>query len=787
MKTTADILKDAPGITDSRYLAHIHDSRPPELLMEHVERVNSCLSRLVTVHGLDPVIDGLVRSIANKEEDALILKTMFVHTVVFHDFGKVNENYQVTCMNNGSCFQPVIQTAFEPAYGHSFLSAFLFLAYHIDRIAHSELLTRHAFFLGHSILRHHRPFLSTPDLTVFKGVVQSLKKYAWFNFNEELLFRLFAYDHEIEEEAFPTYALVKLNFSLLTAADYLATHAYMNDREVIDHGVFDRIPHLRTYDSDGDLNRLRQEIAVEFTQTIRRYFHKRLFYVEAPTGSGKSYLAFISIVELFSADPLLNKVFYVSPFTALITQTYHSLKEMLGLEEHEIVELHSKAGISQGDHIDHLFALYPVTMLSHVAFFDILKSCGKAANYLLHRLANSIVIIDEIQSYDPLVWDKMLYFIHQYATYFNVRFVLMSATLPKISTLNIGLQADFVDLLPNARTYTMHPVFADRVAFDLSLSPLSLIDLATTVLEKSNAYIAKNGCVKTLIAFIYKRSASEFKKLITSMDHLFDAVFVLSGTTLEPRRREIISAVENLPGNILLITTQVVEAGVDIDMDLGFKNISLVDLDAQFAGRVNRNGTKGTCDVYLFELDDARVLYGKDYRYRQNISLAERKRILAEKDFGSLYESVMRVIDKENSLAFKDNFSNYEWDIDRLRFWDVDRKFKIIDQVNACIYVPLKISAASFSALELDFLGRFGVMVGDGLIDGRAVWGVYPLLIGTWEVKTLQRIMAKFTFSLLAKSMPEGFGEERFGYVYLSEWEEVYSYEDGLDIGAVFV
>lgn len=71
------------------------------------------------------------------------------------------------------------------------------------------------------------------------------------------------------------------------------------------------------------------------------------------------------------------------------------------------------------------------------------------------------------------------------------------------------------------------------------------------------------------------------------MEPFFDEVFLLSGTILEPRRREIINELKNplsRKKNILLITTQVVEAGVDIDMDLGFKNISLIDSDEQLAG-----------------------------------------------------------------------------------------------------------------------------------------------------------------------------------------------------------
>ena len=78
--------------------------------------------------------------------------------------------------------------------------------------------------------------------------------------------------------------------------------------------------------------------------------------------------------------------------------------------------------------------------MSHVKFFDMLKTNRKEANYLLHRLANAVVVIDELQTYNPLLWDKMYYLIEHYARFFQVRFILMSATLPKIGKLRIPLK-----------------------------------------------------------------------------------------------------------------------------------------------------------------------------------------------------------------------------------------------------------------------------------------------------------------------------------------------------------
>lgn len=909
MKTLADILKDSPNVekvlTDHQhYWAHIHSDKEPEILNEHITLVNQYFLSLVNAHGLELIInlliDDYVKDWPDNAEAASLLKMQFTHVIVFHDFGKINENFQALRMKNTRHFRENAKTVLTPAHGHSFLSTFLYLTYHIDIIIKQDisgetkqLLICHCFFLAYSILQHHSPVITDASsmnyLNSFKNLLCSLEHYTYqygLNLNKEVLNPILhhisdMWGSEFESNpnvvSFPLYALIKLNFSLLTAADYLATHEYMNSSEedskgkTTDFGVFACrgrieaiIEHLRSYKhnknifyniedyifvhpqekTNDNLNLLRQEMAVELIQTIRSNTNKKLFYIEAPTGGGKTNLSTITVAELLAANPELNKVFYVFPFTTLITQTYKALKETLGLNENEFVELHSKAGFSskskeeeqddaygdkKKDYIDNLFALYPITLLSHVKFFDILKTNRKESNYLLHRLANSVVIIDEIQSYNPLIWDKMLYFIDQYSKYFNVRFVLMSATLPKISGLNIGLtqKPTFIELLPNARTYVVNKNFSERVTFnfDLLKQELSLKSLAEIVIEKSNKYASQNGSVKTIIEFIYKKSASSFQQAISETSHAFNKIFVLSGTILESRRREIINFIKRTTKsniNVLLITTQVVEAGVDIDMDLGFKNVSLIDSDEQLAGRVNRNAFKEGCEVYLFKLDDAKLLYGKDYRYqqtREKITVEEHRQILKEKDFKKLYENVIEVIDKKNVPIFKDSFPNYEGDLHKLRFNEVDKKFKIIDQDNESVFVPLQVPVAIegsehgqideiFSSKDLALLNQFGVTPKDNLLYGVDVWKVYVALInmeiqkrknkdgfdikGKVDFKALQSIMSKFTFSLMLysndyQSIRQGFGEEKFGYMYFSYWNDertdgkAYSYDYGLN------
>ena len=99
-------------------------------------------------------------------------------------------------------------------------------------------------------------------------------------------------------------------------------------------------------ESGENLNLLRRKMGVEVISNIRKNYQNNLFYIEAPTGGGKTNLSLLATIELLKKyKGKLNKVFYVFPFTTLITQTYKSIIETFGLAEDEVVQLHSKVGI----------------------------------------------------------------------------------------------------------------------------------------------------------------------------------------------------------------------------------------------------------------------------------------------------------------------------------------------------------------------------------------------------------------------------------------------------------
>lgn len=885
-----------------KYHAHTHPKKRSETLEEHIELVNFYSKKLTVIHGLEKVIDSLILEVVEKSDcikNKVVfgnyIKQLFTETIIFHDYGKVNPNFQIKKMKN-TLFE--WDNSIKIDSQHSKLSAYVFINFHLKNIVSSKnsfskeeqaTLVGFVILFSNPILRHHAPFLdhrvefSNDEresiqrfLKEFEVEFEKLVCHTTLDNQERVLdnFRTFL----DLKNYFPIFALLKLNFSLLTASDFYATSEYMNGFAIKDFGIIDDvlrrkiICNFRNFDynkllfnkkstyknlgfenletrSRMNLNFLRSKLADEVIQNAKDNSDECLFYLEAPTGGGKTNLSLGIATELLEANPELNKIFYVFPFTTLITQSFDAIKECIDLKSSEMIQLHSKSGFHSkaendedvdgvyGDlkenYLSNLFINYPITLLSHIKFFNILKSNSKDNNYILHRLANSIVIIDELQSYNPKHWDKVLFYLANYAKHFNIRFVLMSATLPKIDEILEEWKESFVRLLSkeSRNKYFQNINFRGRVEFDFTLLDDTenwkipktdedrsdyLTKMQAFVHEKSEKYATKNSNrTRTIIEFIKKKSASEFRTMVEK-EGLFAEyqIYLISGEILSPRRKQIIDEIKTEKyQKILLISTQVVEAGVDIDMDLGFKDKSLIDSDEQLAGRVNRNASKEDCKVYIFNFDREIVIYGNDDRYkvtRKSIPKERYKSILREKAFDDLYGLVNEKIIKKNLNPHEVNLDTYKDFFKNFLFKKVHQEFKLIEESNDSVFVPLPIPKAHFDKDDWKILEAFEIPENEkGEIEGKTVWRKYVELNSITfeekkkryiesevEMKQIYGVLSKFMFSVFPKQLEdlkpfsdgtcEGSYYDRFGILYLLNWKDykgvqVYFYENGID------
>lgn len=888
-KSFKETWKDFPSFSEhlknhKDYLAHTShsDDEPDELLIEHVELVVSYTLRLSKEHHIDNIVDSLVEQILKEVFPETIdikignyFKKLFLGAIIFHDYGKVNENFQILKMKNSLFTTPNTTNGIDSQ--HSILSTFLFIHYFLNDIKKEfsneqtiYLLTVMVCLFSNSILKHHAPYLD--HRISFEKKKESLKEYLkLYGFEEETTMSNLIFDNVDEgflqiilgdnkvdtskpfqfSSYFPFFALMKLNFSLLTASDQYATGDFMSAMIFEKFNtisadfrkqLFDQFKNNKAAEYNGklyqdfdyylnlpfeglqernneNLNQLRQKMAATAIFNLKKNKKERLFFLEAPTGGGKTNISIVCALELLKLNPELNKVFYVFPFTTLITQTFKAIKDTLQIGNESVIQLHSKAGFHSSsesektddkygkDKVDYLnstFLNYPISLMSHIKFFDVLKGNGKGSNLILHRIANSIVIIDELQTYDPKHWDKVIFILSEYARFFNIRFVLMSATLPRIDELDELSKGKFVQLNPLKKQFFTNANFKGRVTFDFELlkkRKIELKELKDIVFEKANDRANDfKGKSRVLIEFIKKRTASQFLEII-SKDTRFDDYqkFLISGTILEPRRKEIIDNIKsNKSKKVIVISTQVVEAGVDIDMDLGFKNRSLIDSDEQFAGRINRNASKKDCVVYLFLHDPIQGIYGKDERYkvtREKISMKDYQEILSGKNFDKLYDLVNEKIVKRNNDPNQPNIDKYKSLFKNFQFSEIRKHFQLIESDTETVYVPLVIESQWFNKDEINFLNEIRPNEFEKEVDGGKVFSIFQNILidgkKDWTANAIDKkkiygIMSKFMLSvypkqaLALKSFSDHEIIEQFGIYYLSHYKEVYDYEGGI-------
>ena len=853
-------------LNHSKYFAHTkNDLASRESLKDHTDLVLEYSLKLIQANNLESIIDRLITqtindsSLQDQNTAQNYLKELFIKSIYSHDFGKTNENFQRAKMKN-PLFQNVIANNIDSK--HSILSAYLFTADSFKHIFNSTLnnqdknyLFVYTLLFTHPILKHHGWIDDASVIPFEKDIIESLKVYLQIfenlrNLNDRFSNFLQSKDTVISwvgklNLGFSFFALLKLNSSLLTASDYYATNEFMVNircddfgiineslREKIISGVseiyynkemyykFDYYNSLSFTElnefSNTNLNLLRQKLSSEVVNGVRNTIEKRLFYIEAPTGSGKTNLSILVLAELLKNRKDTSKIFYVFPFTTLITQTFKFLKENLHLKSSEIAEIHSKApfnkkeddaiyGNERKNYIDNLFVNYPISLVSHIKFFDILTSNEKESNYLLHRIANSIVIIDEIQSYNPSEWDKVNYLIQKYSETFNITFIIMSATLPKISKLLIDKSApsndDFVYLVSNKSKYFSNPNFKERVKFrfDYLDEEFSFEWLSDKILNHSKSYFDNNNNgVKAIVEFVKKISAHKFFKLV-SEDERFCTyeIIIITGTILEPRRKEIINYLKSDGVNnkkILVITTQVIEAGLDIDMDIGFKDKAILDSEEQFAGRINRNATKSDSELFLFNSHDSTNVYRTDLRYKQKIDIEFYKRVLQGKEFDNFYEKVFSQIDEmTRNIYLAKNLSDFQDQIRNLRFREVSDQFKLINNNSITVFVPLDIPKKYFTVDEINYIKTFNTSIcKSNNINGEVIWNIYGNLITNKvkdfdkkiDLKIISSILSKYCFSMYNNpaqyNLLRHYGEEKYGYFYFGNYQKIYSYENGL-------
>jgi CRISPR-associated endonuclease/helicase Cas3 len=313
-----------------------------------------------------------------------------------------------------------------------------------------------------------------------------------------------------------------------------------------------------------------------------------LFSLTVPTGGGKT-LASMAFGLKHALKYNLKRIIYVIPYTSIIEQNADVFRKALG--EKAVIEHHSNFEPPEEDRWSRLAAENwdaPIIVTTNVQFFESLFSGRSSRCRKLHNIAESVVILDEAQMLPVPLLKPCLEAIKELSNNYRTTIVLCTATQPALSK-----SAEFKDGLAGIREITSDPVslyFSFKKVKINYLPTLSNQDLGNMLLEHRQVLNICNT----------RRQARETFELIG----LEAGVFHLSALMCPAHRTSVFGKIRQMlqtGESCRVVSTQLIEAGVDIDFPVVFRSIAGIDSIAQAAGRCNREGLlPGKGQTYIY-------------------------------------------------------------------------------------------------------------------------------------------------------------------------------------------
>lgn len=768
-----------------------------EKLIDHIELANKYFLNICNEKDIDRVFkkfeDVYLEEVS--EEGKCIFRELLINIVNFHDIGKINPRFQLDKMDNKLFNYDEFKSVGSK---HSIISAVIYIDYFwhrmdsLDRKNKSRL--REFLFLNAYLISKHHGDLDSYETFInsFKVIdgndgdgyraINVLAKYykevykkAFYVTTEDARkvasIVLKKIKNRTSEEAMYLYTYERLVFSLILAADFYSTSEFMNEITIDNFGNLNDINEfydvyketdiyrsIRTYEknqygkehdllNEKNINVLRTEMFLDAENVMKNNLDGEIFYLEAPTGAGKSNIATNLSFRLIKDKNGLKKIFWVYPFNTLVEQNKENLKNIYENKDevlrkiatiNSITPIKVNKNIIEADDeftdmekykeyayaiLNRQFLNYPMTLITHVGIFDSMFGRNKKDIFSFHQLANSVIVFDEIQSYKLQIWTEIISFLKIFAKLMNIKIIIMSATLPNLDILT-NIKGNTVSLIENRDKYFTNPLFKERVKIDYSLIDENIDKIVNHIIENSN------NKKKILVEFITKKTAyAVYDELINT--ELGCEVLLLTGDDNQIDRSrilEIIKSKKSCEEGIILIATQVIEAGVDIDMDIGYKDISRLDGEEQFMGRINRSCIREGM-VYFFNIDNEKSIYKRDIRAESGYTLKNHwvKDVLIKKEFSIYYNEIMNELATEYNKSTNSKYSIeefFEEVVGGLDFYKIAERMKLIDDDKRTVSV---------------FLARTIKDEVGNIIDGIDVWNKYIELLKDKKLEYAER------------------------------------------------
>jgi CRISPR-associated endonuclease/helicase Cas3 len=517
----------------------------------------------------------------------------------------------------------------------------------------------------------------------------------------------------------------RMLYSCLVDADFLDTETFMRGKATprggyesisslcnkLDHALTLKFPAAK-----GSINEKRAQI-LSACQSAGDSAERGLYSLTVPTGGGKT-IASLSFALRHAKARGMERIIYVIPYLSITEQNAEVFRDLLG--EKNIIEHHSAANLHFEDGETPDLASYkkilaaenygaPVVVTTAVSFFESLYANRSSKCRKLHNLANSVIIFDEAQTIPLPQLRPCVAAVAQLVKYYRATAVLCTATQP-------ALEDEFACFMPLGTP--IQEICPGTAALFDCFKRTQIQDAG--VLTK-DALIARLNSHQQVLCVVNTRKLAQ---------ELFDALqgdaFCLTTLTTPGDRRTMFGQIrqrlkDGLPCRV--VSTSLIEAGVDLDFPAAYREMAGLDSIIQAAGRCNRNNVlfPALGQVCVFRLEGQKI----PPMLAQNVAAAEH--VMARFSDPACPEAIaayfqfLRAVKGKAALDQFDILDAFERGIEGrvYPFSTVAQRFRLIDCATKTVYIPrseaddlfAQLRSGSYSRTLFRKLGQYSVNV----------------------------------------------------------------------------
>ena len=507
--------------------------------------------------------------------------------------------------------------------------------------------------------------------------------------------------------------------------------------------------HIETLPSNGTVNKVRKEVSEHCKHAASNM--PGFFDLTVPTGGGKTF-ASLRFALHHAIKYGMSRVIYVMPYTTIIDQNADEFRKVLDPDNRSsnVLEHHSNMEPEKETPESELLAHNwesPIIVTTSVQFFESFYAAKPSRCRRLHAIRRTVIILDEAQTVPVRYLKAVTWALEELVNNYNCSVVFCTATQPLLDSKRLD-----ADALDNHRigVTNIRPIVTDPQKHFLALSrvqvrpidseePLSASDMVDRIIEKARERKS------VLCIFNTKRNAKTVFKELKKDEMMAARLWHLSTAMCPQHRKDVIEIVKLLTSYCrktgtkapVVISTQLVEAGVNLDFDVVFRAMAGIDSIAQAAGRCNREGRMSHHgEVYFFRAEE-------NLRRLRDITEAKRAGIdtlsaldgnaaltLAEKDpiglkaveeyFQRLYWSRASEMDTKGIVARLTSPRSLEEGAD-MPFATIADEFRFIEKDTISILVPYRevgkslakklIKGGMFALNEYTTASRYSVQI----------------------------------------------------------------------------